>query len=176
RRGHSCPQGQPEKIMMETFLRDLHQPEYLHVLLNPVPVYGLAIALLALLISLCLRRRNARITSLIIVLVCAGSIWPVAEFGEAAYDPVLSMSDDQGQAWLQAHKARAEKLLILFYILATISLAALILSWKSDKLSLITAIVVLVLGLVTLGAGGYIAYAGGRIRHREFRNGATLNP
>jgi hypothetical protein len=23
---------------------------------------------------------------------------------------------------------------------------------------------------VTLGSGGYIAYAGGKIRHREFRN------
>jgi hypothetical protein len=162
--------------MMETLLRDFRQPEYLHVLLNPLPVYGLAIALLALLISLCLRSRKARITSLILVLVCAGSIWPVAEFGEQAYDPALSMSDDQGQAWLQAHKTRAEKLIILFYILAAISLAGLILSWKSDRLSLITAMLVLVLGLVTLGAGGYIAYAGGRIRHREFRNGPTLNP
>ena len=26
------------------------------------------------------------------------------------------------------------------------------------------------LGAISLGAGGYIAYAGGRIRHREFRN------
>jgi len=26
------------------------------------------------------------------------------------------------------------------------------------------------LGTVTLGVGGYIAYAGGKIRHREFRN------
>ena len=29
---------------------------------------------------------------------------------------------------------------------------------------------VIVLGVVTLGIGGYIAYAGGKIRHREFRN------
>jgi hypothetical protein len=27
-----------------------------------------------------------------------------------------------------------------------------------------------VLALVSLGAGGYIAHAGGKIRHREFRN------
>ena len=31
-------------------------------------------------------------------------------------------------------------------------------------------ILVIFLGAVTLGAGGYIAYAGGKIRHREFRN------
>jgi hypothetical protein len=29
---------------------------------------------------------------------------------------------------------------------------------------------VIVLGAATLGVGGYIAYAGGKIRHREFRN------
>ena len=31
---------------METILRALQQPEYLHVLINPLPVYGLAVALL----------------------------------------------------------------------------------------------------------------------------------
>ena len=29
---------------------------------------------------------------------------------------------------------------------------------------------VILLGAATLGIGGYIAYAGGKIRHREFRN------
>jgi len=29
---------------------------------------------------------------------------------------------------------------------------------------------VILFGAVTLGIGGYIAYAGGKIRHREFRN------
>jgi hypothetical protein len=31
------------------------------------------------------------------------------------------------------------------------------------------AIATLILAIVSLGAGGYIAYAGGKIRHREFR-------
>jgi hypothetical protein len=32
------------------------------------------------------------------------------------------------------------------------------------------AVAVILLGAVTLGSGAYIAYAGGRVRHREFRN------
>ena len=28
--------------MIATLLRDLQQPEYIHVLINPLPVYGLA--------------------------------------------------------------------------------------------------------------------------------------
>jgi len=38
--------------MMDAILRDLQQPEYLHVLLNPLPVYGLAIALFGLIAAM----------------------------------------------------------------------------------------------------------------------------
>lgn len=162
--------------MTETLLRDLRQPEYLHVLLNPLPIYGLAVGLLALFVALLLRNRQACIAGFIVVIICSASAWPAHQLGEQSYDPVLSMSDDQGQAWLKEHKARAEKLIALFYVLTVVATAGLVASWKSDKLSLIAAFLVLVLGLATLGAGGYIAYAGGRIRHREFRNGPTLLP
>ena len=32
-------------------------------------------------------------------------------------------------------------------------------------------IITLVISLCMLGVGGYIAYAGGKVRHREFRSG-----
>jgi uncharacterized membrane protein len=162
--------------MIEALLRDLRQPEYLHVLLNPLPIYGLAAGLLALFVALLLRSPQARIASFIVIIVCSASAWPVYELGEQAYDPALSLSDDQGQVWLKEHKARAEKLIVLFYVIAATGISGLVASWKSDKLSFIAALLVLVLGLTTLGAGGYIAYAGGRIRHREFRTGPTLLP
>ena len=31
--------------MLEGFLKGLDQPEYIHVLINPLPVYGLAMGL-----------------------------------------------------------------------------------------------------------------------------------
>jgi len=37
--------------MIDAILRDLRQPEYIHVLINPLPVYGLAIAVLGLVIA-----------------------------------------------------------------------------------------------------------------------------
>ncbi len=156
---------------MEALLRGLRQSEYIHVLLNPLPIYGLAIALLALATSLVIKARPARTVSLILVFICTISAWPVYATGEQAFDPVLSMSDEPGQAWLQAHKTRAEKLIPLFYVTATLAVAALFTGSRWPKTSLISALLVLLLGLTTLGAGSYIAYAGGRIRHREFRNG-----
>ena len=46
--------------MLEGFLKGLEQPEYLHVLINPLPVYGLAMGVIGLIIGLVLRSREAR--------------------------------------------------------------------------------------------------------------------
>jgi hypothetical protein len=46
--------------MLEGFLKGLEQPEYIHVLINPLPVYGLAMGLAGLMIGLALRSREAR--------------------------------------------------------------------------------------------------------------------
>jgi D-alanyl-D-alanine dipeptidase len=39
------------EVMIDTLLRDLRQPEYVHVLLNPLPIYGLASGWIGLIIS-----------------------------------------------------------------------------------------------------------------------------
>lgn len=156
--------------MIDAILRDLRQPEYIHVLLNPLPVYGLAVALLALIVALFLRSRPAQIATLIVVLICAASAWPVYEFGQQAKDRVLSMENEVGGAWLEEHQDRAENLIWLFYVLAVLSAAALFAPRIWPRSSTLFVIAVVLLGVGTLGAGGYIAYAGGKIRHREFRN------
>jgi hypothetical protein len=156
--------------MTGTLLRDLQQPEYIHVLLNPLPVYGLLIGLIGLVIALILKSRRAQITTLTLVLISSASAWPVYEFGQQGYDRVLSMADDAGQAWLDEHRERGEDLIWIFYVLAALSAIAIAAPIKWPKSSMPLALAVLFLGVVTLGSGAYIAYAGGRVRHREFRN------
>ena len=156
--------------MIDAILRDLRQPEYIHVLINPLPVYGLAMGLLGLIIAFFLKSRPAQIVALIIVLITAASAWPVYEFGEQAYDRVLSMADEPGQAWLDEHQDRAEKLIYFFYAVALLAAVALVAPRKWPHSATPLVIAVILLTAVTLGLGGYIAYAGGKIRHREFRN------
>ena len=156
--------------MIDTLLRDLRQPEYIHVLLNPLPVYGLLVGWIGLVIALVLRSRRAQIATLTLVLLSSISAWPVYEFGQQGYDRVLSMADDDGRAWLDEHKDRAEDLIWIFYVLAALSAFAVAVPIKWPNSSMPLAIAVILLGAVTLGTGTYIAYAGGRIRHREFRN------
>jgi disulfide bond formation protein DsbB len=155
--------------MIETILRDLQQPEYLHVLLNPLPIYGLAIALLGLIAATYLRSRGGQLTALVLIFASAISVWPVVYHGDQAYDRVLSMADDDGQAWLKAHAHRADELIYFYYALALLSAAAIFAPKKWPKSARPLVFATMLLAVVSLGAGMYIAYAGGKIRHREFR-------
>jgi hypothetical protein len=157
-------------FLSQMLLRALRQPEYVHVLLNPLPVYGLLLSWLGLIIAFFLKSRRAQIATLALVLISAGSAWPVYEFGEEGYDRVLSMADEDGRAWLDEHKDRAEDLVWVFYGLALLSAIAIVAPFKWPKASVPLLTAVILLGAAALGTGGYIAYAGGKIRHREFRN------
>ena len=156
--------------MIDSILRGLRQPEYVHVLLNPLPVYGLLIAWIGLLIAFFSKSRHAQIATLVLVLISSASAWPVYEFGQQGYDRVLSMADEDGERWLDEHRDRAEDLIWIFYALAALSAIAIAAPIKWPKSSGPLVIAVIFLGVGTLGTGGYIAYAGGKIRHREFRN------
>src|SRR4026207_1423485 len=101
---------------MTSFLQALQrQPEYIHVLLNPLPIYGLAMGWIGLIIAVVLRSRSAQIATLVLLLVSPASAWPVYEFGEQGYDRVLSMTDEDGHAWLDEHQHRGEQLIYFFY-------------------------------------------------------------
>jgi Protein of unknown function (DUF3278). len=58
---------------------------------------------------------------------------------------------------------------IFFYALAALSLVAIIVPIKWPNTSALLLIGTILLGVIVLGMSGYIAYAGGKIRHKEFR-------
>src|ERR1041385_9044218 len=130
----------------------LQQPEYILVLINPLPVYGLAAGLIGLIIAVFQRSRRATIAALVIVLISGASAWPVYELGQQAYDRVLSMADNDGQAWLAEHAQRAHNLVWFFYGLAFLSALGLVIPMKWPRSSMWFAIFVLVGGAVCLGA------------------------
>ena len=147
---------------MNGFLEALRQPEYLHVLLNPLPVYGLAIGTLALLAALVCRSRPAILIALGLVALTAGSAWPVYSLGQTAYETVSTTVDPAGQEWLDAHRHRAESLIWTFYLLAALAAAGIGVGLKWPRALVPLALAAFLGALGVLGAGGYIAYAGGR--------------
>jgi glucan phosphoethanolaminetransferase (alkaline phosphatase superfamily) len=150
--------------------KDLSQPEYIHVLMNPVPVYATGTAVLALLLGIMLRSRSAQVAALILVALSAASAWPVYIYGEKGYYRVRAMADNDGQKWLDAHRHRAENLIYFYYLTASVALAAILVPLRWPRTAAPITALTLILGIGLLCVGAYIAYAGGKVRHREFRN------
>src|SRR5437660_3559832 len=141
---------------MNILWQHLSDPEYLHILINPMPVYGLAIGVLALALALILRNQRVTIAALVLVFVSALSAWPTYHYGEAGYDRVKALSDPAGEQWLDEHMARGEKLIWVFYVLAGVAVIGVIAVAKWPQTSFRISVLTLILGSSTLGIGGWI--------------------
>lgn len=153
------------------FLRDLGKPEYLHVLLNPLPVYGLAAAILAFAASLAVRSRPAQVIGLALIAVMSGSAWLAVWSGGGAYDRVYSMSSPEAQHWLDWHASLADWIAWADTLAGLAALLTLLLMASSARGVGTGLLLTLVFSILGLAAGGFLAFVGGKIRHPEFRHG-----
>ena len=147
----------------------LSQPEYLHILLNHLPLVGLAVATVATLTALILRNRGALVIGLVLMALLAGTAWPVMETGEGAYNRVRPLTDEDGKRALRQHMDLAEDWGKLYYATAAVALLALVVAWRKPRWLWPPAILAVLLAVACLVVGMFIAEAGGRIRHPEFR-------
>lgn len=144
-------------------------PEYLHVLLHPVLIVGLALALVALAAGWATRSKPAQVIALALVLACSATAWPVLGLGQNAYNRIRPQADEVGQSWAREHMRRAETFVYVFYATALLAGAGLLAHRKWPKAVKPITLAVLVSGAASLGTGGWISKAGGQIRHPEFR-------
>jgi hypothetical protein len=154
----------------------LKKPEYIHIVLNHLPIYGTILGALALAVSLMLRSRAAQITALILALIAGVSAYPVLVSGQRAYKTIRGLSDDAGADWLDEHMDRAEKTIAAFYFLAALALAGLLIPIKWPKSAFPLAALTLVVAILCSGIAVYIAQPGGRVRHPEFRPNEPPTP
>jgi hypothetical protein len=86
------------------------------------------------------------------------------------------MVDEDGDKWLEEHMRRGEKWIYIFYLVAVLSASAIIAEFALPKAAIPIAIATLIVAMANLGVGAYIAQAGGRVRHKEFRFEAPPEP
>ena len=152
------------------FLHGLREPEYVHVLLNPLPVYGLAVGLFALLIAQFSRSRSTMALALVLILLGAASVWPTASYGHGGYDRVYSMSNDAAQKWLNWHVHLADTLEWIDTAVVVLAAAALLVIWKFPRFLRVSVVLTAIVAFAGLGLGSFVGFVGGKIRHSEFRS------
>ncbi len=160
----------------QMLLQHLKQPEYLHVLINPLPVYASIAAITALFISTLWLQKHAQLVSLILVVIACVSVWPVVHYGQAAYESIYAMSDPAARQWLDLHMQRAEQFQYLFYASALVALAGIVAVWQWPRALKPLCWTTLAMTLASISVAGWISHAGGQVRHPEFREGPPPNP
>ena len=151
----------------------LENPAYRHVLLNHLPITGLAVAACVLAWGDFEDRWASIVLGLVLVAVSSLSAAVVMQAGDAAYPFLFDQLDGHGQAWLDHHVFLAERFgrgLPINGVLAVFAIAvgARRLAWRRRL-----GLALLATTCASLVAAVVIAEAGGRIRHSEFR---TSNP
>jgi hypothetical protein len=161
----------PSVSLWTQFWHELRQPEYIHVLLTPLPIYGLAAGIFSLVLAWAARSRAAQVVALTLILFTALAAWPVAHFGHAAYDRVYAMSGTSAQQWLGWHAYLAARIVWVYYAAAALAAGALFCLWRVPRWQRLSLALTLAVTMVALSLGGFLSFVGGKIRHSEFRDG-----
>jgi hypothetical protein len=152
-----------------TLMEGLSDPKYVHVLLNHLPLTGLAVATVALLISPLFASRRTILFMLLVVGVLSFTAYPVAMFGEQAHASAERLADAEGQRWLEHHASLASTWKWLYYATGLVAFVALAIGAMKAKSLWVSVPLVVVLSVASLAQGMRIAESGGMIRHTEFR-------
>lgn len=145
-------------------------PAHRHLLLNHVPIVGLAFAGAVLVWAVVEDRWRSIAFGLVLCLLASASSLAVLESGDAAYPRLFDELDGHGQGWLDHHAWLAERwgrMLPANAVLAGVALvvAARRVAWRRR-----VGILVCVTSLASLVGAGIVAEAGGKIRHAELRS------
>mgnify|MGYP001817110037 FL=1 len=154
---------------MDLWLELLSDPAYRHVLLNHVPITGLAASWLVLGWAVFDRRWATTVFALSLVTLASAAAQPIMSAGDAAYPFVFETLDGDGRHWLDHHVWLAERWAPLLWGNAALGVAAIALGTLREQTRRAVSIVVLVTTVSALLAASVIAEAGGKIRHAEFR-------
>ena len=147
----------------------------LHLLINHLPVFGLAFGFLIQLASLIWNEEQLKRTALALYLVTALGTIPAYLTGDPAEHIVRDMSDvDRNQ--IETHSDWATASLIAIEALGVAALAGLYLARKSGAVSPLAVNGCLAIAILGFGLVAWTAHLGGLIHHPEIRPGFVVPP
>lgn len=163
--------ARPAVSEWKVLLHHLTQPEYLHVVINPMPVIGMGLGAALIFAGLWLESEGMREAGLALVVLTALITFPTIKLGQHAYDRLYEQIPLEAQQWLDVHMNRAEKLQWLFYLTGVLAAWALAGSRKKKPTARRQAQATLAAAGLCAAVAGWISHAGGQVRHEEFRMG-----
>ena len=101
--------------------QSLRDPEYAHLLLESLPLFGIGAGLIFLCASLAFRESKSRLLALLLICVSSGSVWPYVSLREKAQARIIAMHDPSYAPLIRDQTARRKSAAWAFYAMSLIS-------------------------------------------------------
>ncbi|CAN1511114.1 COG4244 Predicted membrane protein [Flavobacteriaceae bacterium] len=148
---------------------------HLHMVVNHFPIIGTIFGFGILIIGLVIKNKTLINTSYVLFIVAAIFAALSMGTGEGAEELVEDMPNI-GKQIIHEHEELAEKLAIVLYALASLSLLGLYLNFKNNIKAKLLSFFIVAISTIGLFLAQKVGTSGGEIRHTEIRvNASTLN-
>ncbi len=171
----SVQPSRPAQNELKVMMSHLKQPEYIHVIINVMPLVGMGLGAALLLVGLRLESEGMREAGLALVVLAGVITFPTVQFGQHAYDRLYEQIPMEAQQWLDVHMTRAERLQWFFYLTGGLAAWALVSSRKKKPAAVRQAQASLIAAGLCASLAAWISHAGGQVRHSEFRLGPPMS-
>lgn len=108
-----------------TLWQSIRDPEYLHLLLEPLPLYGLGAGLTFVIVSLFFGEIKSRMLALGIICLSCASVWPYIDLRDKATPRILATRSPDFAPLIQEQTQRRKDWSWPYYGMALLSAAAL---------------------------------------------------
>jgi uncharacterized membrane protein len=145
---------------------------HLHMVVNHFPIIGTIFGFGILIIGLVLKNKTLMNTSYVLFVIAAIFAAFSMGTGEGAEELVEDMPNI-GKQIIHEHEELAEKLAIVLYVLAGLSLIGLFLNFKNNAKAKLLSFLIIAIATIGLFLAQKVGTSGGEIRHTEIRANAN---
>jgi uncharacterized membrane protein len=147
---------------------------HLHLVINHFPIIGSFFGLGILIAGILLKNNSVKNTAYVLFIVAAVFAAFSMGTGEGAEEMVEDMPNI-GKQIIHEHEEIAEKLALVLYLLAAISLTGLILNLKNHSKAKLISFIAVIVAMGAVFIATLVGTSGGEIRHTEIRNENTVS-
>lgn len=152
---------------LTTLWQSVRDPEYAHLLLEPLPLYGLAFGLTLLVVAFVVNERKCRVLSLGLIFLCCASVWPYLDFRLKATPRILATRAVEYGPVIEEQTQLRQDTAWAYYLMAGVSLMALALT--RTHYARMAMVVVVVLGVVLFWLSVWLHKKEAEVYHPNIR-------
>jgi hypothetical protein len=105
--------------------QSIRDPEYLHLLIEPMPLYGLGVGLIFFIMSIAFGERRSRLLALCLICVSCASVWPYTDLREKATPRILATRPPEYAAMIRQQTQLRQDYAWPYHLMAVVSLLTL---------------------------------------------------